>query len=249
MEWARLRRVQNPAGARPERDAAQARDDVDDRTVDHAALAAAPGGEHRAHDAEGEAERPAPVAEDRRRRDRRLAPARGERQHAAQREIVEIVARGLGERAVLPPAGHAAIDEPRIALRAFGGAEPQALHHARPIALDQRVGRLDERHRLLGRFRELEVEDDDPLAAAQGIVGESAVRIAERRLDRATDRDNLGAEVCEHAAGERPRTDALELDDAASPQADESLKGPWARIPARATIRRRPFQHRAAAQA
>ena len=60
-----------------------------------------------------------------------------------------------------------------------------------------------------GRLR---FESHDALSAAQRTFGERPVRIAERRLIRADHRDHLGAEIGEHAAGERTRADPLELD-------------------------------------
>ena len=108
--------------------------------VDDAALAGPAGGENAADDAEGEPERAAGVAEHGRRHDRRGARALRQRQRAGQREIVEVVAGGLRQRPVLSPAGHAAVDEARVALGAVGGPEAEPLHHARPVALDQRVG-------------------------------------------------------------------------------------------------------------
>ncbi len=66
-------------------------------------------------------------------------------QRAGERDVVDVVAGGLRERPVLAPAGHAAVDEPRVAREADVGAEPEPLHHAGPEALDQRVGLLDQR--------------------------------------------------------------------------------------------------------
>ena len=123
------------------------------------------------------------------------------------------MARGLRQRPVLPPAGHPAIDEPRIAFRAIGWAEAEPLHHAGPVALDQRVGLFDQRHRLLDRLGPLEVEDYDPLAASQRQIRVRKVQVVEPRFVRAHDRDHFRALVSQHAAGERPRADALELDD------------------------------------
>ena len=140
------------------------------------------------------------------------------------------MARGLRQRTVLPPAGHAAVDEPRIAPRAFGGAEAKALHDPRPIALDQRVSRLDQAQRLLDRFRALEIEGDHPFSPPKGLVGERALRTADGRLVGADDRDNLGAEVGEHAAGERPWADALELDDVQARKRTNHCRAPKRRI-------------------
>ena len=50
------------------------------------------------------------------------------------------------------------------------------------------------------------------LAASQGIAGRCGIRIAEGRLVRADDDDDLRAMVGQHATGERRRADALELD-------------------------------------
>jgi len=122
------------------------------------------------------------------------------------------VARGLRQRPVLPPAGHAAVDEPGIASGAIGGPEPKALHHARPVALDQRIRRLDHRQRLRNGFGALQVEGDDPLSSPQRTFGERAIGGAEGRLVRANDRDDFCAEIGQHAAGERAWTDPLELD-------------------------------------
>src|ERR1700733_3268405 len=174
----RARRVGHSDGAGGKRDAAEARSDIDDRTIDHATLAAAPGGKDGGDDAEGEAEGAASVAENCRRDARRLTVAGGERQDSAQRKIVEVVTRDLRERTVLPPTGHAAIDQSRIALGAFRGSEPKTLHNAWPIALDQRVGRLYQRQRFLELFGTLQIEGDNPFSPPQGTFGQRAVRIA-----------------------------------------------------------------------
>ena len=133
-----------------------------------ATLTATSGGENSAHDPECKAEPAAPVADNRRRRDRRRAWAGGKRERAAQGQIVEIVTSRLGERPVLPPAGHAAVDKPRIAPGAVGRTEAQALHHPGPVALDQCVGGLDEAERLFDRFRALEIEGDNPFPRRSG---------------------------------------------------------------------------------
>ena len=57
----------------------------------------------------------------------------------------------LRQRAVLAPAGHAAVDQPRVARRQHLGAEAEPLHHAGPKALDQHVGALDQAQRHVAR--------------------------------------------------------------------------------------------------
>src|ERR1700722_1475283 len=207
----RARRVEHSDGAGGKRDAAEARSDIGDRTIDHATLAAAPGGKDGGDYAEGEAEGAASVAENGRRDARRLTVASGERQDTAERKIVEVVARDLRKRTVLPPTRHAAINQSRIALGAFRRREPKTLHNARPIALDQHVGRLYQSQRFLELFGTLQIEGDNPLSPPQGTFGQRPVRIAQRGLVGAYDRDNLGAEIGEHAAGKWTGADPLEL--------------------------------------
>jgi hypothetical protein len=186
---------------------------VENRAIDHASLAASSGGEDSSDHAKGEAQRAASVAKDGRWGDWRLSIAGGERQEAAESQIIEIVGGDLGERTVLPPACHAPIDEARIALGAFPWAEAKALHHARPIALDQRVSRLDQDQGFRDGFGELQIEGDDPLAAPQRTLGQRPVGIAERRLVRADDCDDLRAQIREHATGKWTGPDPLELDN------------------------------------
>ena len=65
-------------------------------------------------------------------------------ERAGERDVVDVVARGLCQRTVLAPTGHAAEDEARVAGQALVGPETEALHDAGPEPLDQRVGLLDE---------------------------------------------------------------------------------------------------------
>ena len=54
------------------------------------------------------------------------------------------------ERAALAPAGHAAVDEARVAGEADVGSDAEAFGDAGPVPLDQDVGALDElQHELL----------------------------------------------------------------------------------------------------
>ncbi len=119
----------------------------------------------------------------------------------------------MSQRAVLSPAGHASVDESRVALGAFRRTEAKALHHARTIALDQRVGCLDQRQRVFDRFGALEIEGDNALSPPQRTFGERPVGIAELGLVRADDCNDLRAEIGQHTSGERTRTDPLELDN------------------------------------
>ena len=62
------------------------------------------------------------------------------------------MAGGLGERALLAPAGHAAIDEARVARQDNVRAEPQSFHHARAKAFDQGIGVSKQVQHLRDRF-------------------------------------------------------------------------------------------------
>ena len=105
---------------------------VDHGGVDHLALAAALGVEQAAHHAEGEEHAAAAeVAHQVQRRHRRLAGPADRLERAGERDVVDVVAGPRRVRAVLAPAGHAAVDELRVAGEHRVGAEAEALHHAR----------------------------------------------------------------------------------------------------------------------
>ena len=119
---------------------------------------------------------------------------------------------GLRHRTVLAPAGHAAVDELRVAGEAHVGAEAEPLGHAGPEALDQRVGLLDEAQHRLDAVGVLQVDADRAPAAVQRLE----VRLVERRrvdLLRPVDAHDVGAHVGEQHPGERARPDPGELDD------------------------------------
>ena len=117
------------------------------------------------------------------------------------------MAGGLRQRAFLAPAGHAAVDQPRIARQHHVGSEAEPLHHAGTKAFDQRVGVGEQVEHLRDRGLVLEVELDDLAAAPrhrfQVLLGADAI-----------ERHDLGAHVGQHHAGERARADAGEFDDA-----------------------------------
>ena len=65
-------------------------------------------------------------------------------ERAGDRDVVEVVAALLGERSRRPPAGHAAVDERRVAGQALVGTDAEPLGHPGPVPLDQDVGALDQ---------------------------------------------------------------------------------------------------------
>jgi len=128
-------------------------------------------------------------------------------QRAGHRDIIDVMAGGLRQRAFLPPPGHAAIDQLRVARQHHVGPEPEPLHHAGAKTFDQRIGIGQQVQRLRDRRLVFQIELDD-LAAAdrdgfQILPGADPV-----------ERHDLGAHVGEHHAGKRTRADAGEFDDA-----------------------------------
>src|SRR6266496_5975396 len=94
--------------------------------------------ENRTDNAEREHEPAAAhVADERRRRPRLSAWWRAERERAGECEVVDVVARRVGERPCLAPARHAPVDELGIARETDVGTEAVALHDAWAEPLDQ----------------------------------------------------------------------------------------------------------------
>ena len=148
----------------------------------------------------------AEIADQVERRHRRFLGAdRGKR--AGDGDVVDVMTGGIGQRAFLAPAGHAAIDEPWIAREHDFRAEAEPLHHAGAKAFDQRIGAGKQVEHLCDRRLVLEVELDHLAAAARD-------RLHALLCTDAIERDDLSAHVGQHHAGERTGTDAGEFDDA-----------------------------------
>ncbi len=160
----------------------------------------------RGEDAEGQQHRAAAeVTHVVERRHRRLARTADGVQRAADRDVVDVVARCVGERAVLAPAGHAAVDQARVARMAFGGSEAQALHHAGAETFDEHVGFRDDVEHGCGRAVRAQVDLQRAAAAREDVVRRSA-------RAGAFDADHLRAHVGEQHRAERPGADARHLD-------------------------------------
>ena len=186
---------------------------VHHRGVDHLALAGFLRLDDAREHAERQIERPAAEIADHAERDRRrLALAAHGVERAGQRDVVQVVARGIGERALLAPAGDAAVDEARIAREARVGPEPEALGDAGAKTFDQRVGALDELQHELDGFGPLQVELDRAAAAQQEVVFARPLQPEiGRRLS--LDADDGRAELGEQHRAHRARPDAGQLDD------------------------------------
>ena len=118
----------------------------------------------------------------------------------------------VGVGTVLAPAGHAAVDEPRVAGEAHVGTDAEPLGDAGPEPLDQRVGPLDQAQHGLDALGVLEVDADRAPAPVED-VGRRRRRVAARHVAGAVDADDVGAHVGEHHGAERAGTDPGELDD------------------------------------
>jgi hypothetical protein len=137
-------------------------------------------------------------------------------QRAADGDVVEVVARGLCERTLLSPAGHAAVDDAGVARQHRIGPEAQALHHAWPVALDEHVGALQQAPDPLVFGGILQVGLHHRAAAAGEVVA-----LAEPPSGT-VDGHDVGAHVRQEHAGKRAGADAGEFDDA---QAGERTTG------------------------
>ena len=61
-------------------------------------------------------------------------------ERAGEREVVDVVPRHLRVRAVLTPARHARVDEPRVAREQVVGSDAEAFRGAGTVDVDERVG-------------------------------------------------------------------------------------------------------------
>lgn len=164
------------------------------------------GGEH----TDDEIERAARVVADEIGRDGgRLAGLADHGEGAGERDVGDVVVGPLGERPVLAPAGHPPVDEPRIAGQRRVGTDTEAFGDARPVALDQDVGALDQIEHPGGSVLGLEVDEHGAFVA----VGEVVRGVdAQPRTAGPVDPDDVGAEVGQEHRGERAGSDACQFD-------------------------------------
>jgi hypothetical protein len=106
------------------------------------------------------------------------------------------VSGALGQRAVLPPAGHPGVHQPRVARPAGVRPDPESLGDAGSVALQQHVGPLDQAQHGLDAGRVLQV-GRDPAPTAQHRV--RSIRGTQlEAAGRPVDANHLGAEVGQH---------------------------------------------------
>jgi len=175
-------------------------------------VAAALDVEDAGEDAQRQVERAAAeVADQRRRRQRCLARLSRVPERPREGDVVEIVAGALRQRPVLPPAGHAAINESGLAGQAGLRPEPEPFHDARPHAFDQRIATFDHAQHQFGSARRLEVDADRLFAAIEDRLPAQAQGSG---LSGSLDEDHLGAHIGEQHARERTGADAGDFENA-----------------------------------
>src|SRR5439155_8310159 len=136
-------------------------------------------------------------------------------QDAGDGQVGEVVAGGTGERAVLAPAGHPAVDEGRVGGVDLGGADAEAFGDAGAEALDQDLGPgRQAQHQIRGAGR-LEVDGDRVPAAPEHVVPGVAAGLGRGQGAGVgtLQPEYVGAEVGEQHPGEGRRPDARQLDD------------------------------------
>ena len=198
-----------PRAHRHEEGSHEQRHAVDHGGVDDLSFPGLAGRQHGRHHAEGQ-QHPAPaeVGHQVERRGRRLAGAADVGEGARHRRVGDVVA-GLGRvRPLLPPPGHAAVDEARVAVEARRRPDAQPFGHAGPEPLDQHVGLGREAQHDLDPVGVLEVDRDRAATPVQHVEAVEA-----RPTSGPVDPHDVGAEIGEHHRRERRRPDARQLDD------------------------------------
>lgn len=197
---------------------------VHDGGVDDLSLAVGAGVLEGGEDADDEVEGAARVVADQVGGDGgRLVRLADHGQGAGEREVGDVVPGALGQRAVLAPAGHPAVDELRVAGEAGVGADAEPFGHSGAVALDEDVGAFGQVEDAGRPLVALEVQEDGALVA----VGDVVRRVdAESRAAGPVDADDVGAEVRQQHGGERPGSDARQLHDPDTGQ--RTVPGCWA---------------------
>ena len=121
--------------------------------------------------------------------------------------VVDVVPGGTGERPVLPPAGHPAVDQSRVAREALVRPETEPLGDAGTVPLYQDIGSLDHPQYRGDRPRPLEVEHHRAPPAV-----ENPVRGGHPIATRAVHAHHVGAEIGEYHPAVRHRPDPGQLD-------------------------------------
>src|SRR5690606_31119928 len=178
---------------------------IDHRGIHYLTFARTLGFERGADDTERQQHAAAAeIADEVDRRHRLLAFDADGVQRAGQRDVVDVVTGGFRHRTVLTPAGHAAIDQFRIALEADIRTKAETFGDAGTIAFVDHVGLVDQFQQgfqALGGFQ----VDDDALAVALQRISRVGGGIG------ALDGNDFRAHVAQHHAAERTWADAQQF--------------------------------------
>jgi hypothetical protein len=197
---------------------------VDHRRIHHLAAPGCLTFEKRSHHAEGQVQRPAAiVAHQVQRRKRRATGRANGMQRTGQRDVVQVVPGGRCQRPLLAEAGHAPVDQARVARLAFGRAETHALGRAGAKTLQQHIGRVRQAQHGLAPGRLARI-DGHRAPAAQVDFEAARQREPQAAGRQAVDEHHVRAQVGEQLPAQRHRADAGQLDD---PQA---FQGPFGRL-------------------
>ena len=142
-----------------------------------------------------------------------VGPADG-MQQAGQRDVVDVVAGHLRQRAVLAPPCHPSVDHTGIDGRDIIGTETEAFGDAGTEAFDDDIGPGDQIHDRLFVRGIFQVRLDHR-AVAQELVGDLSLF---GKLAGALDPHDVCAQISQHHRCVRPGADACELDHAYSAQ-------------------------------
>jgi hypothetical protein len=118
----------------------------------------------------------------------------------------------VGQRPFLAPAGHASVDQARIAFETNFGTETEAFHHTRSKAFDDHVGLIDESQYDLDAFGFLQIDTDASTTTGEHISGRLA-GISTANAIRAIDPNDLRTHVREHHPAKGTRADARYFQD------------------------------------
>ncbi|MCY1435205.1 hypothetical protein D9M71_512910 [compost metagenome] len=191
---------------------------IDDGGIDHRALAGLPSVENAGEQADGQVQRTTTdVADQGDGRRRCFASGTAVVQRTGQGDVIVVMAGRVGHRAMLPPAGHAPVDQARVTGTAFFRPQAQALHDTRAHTLDQDVGTFDELEYDFTPFWCFQVSHDRALATVER-VAHGIFLTGDRGGCTALDSDHIGAQIGQVHGTERPWADATNFYDLDSRQ-------------------------------
>ncbi len=164
--------LERPVALHPPHHLSEDADTVHHRGVDHLALAGSLPLVQRGDDAEQHEHRAtAEVGHQVQRRDGRPVAVADGMQRPGLRQVVDVVARGLRERAVLTPPGDAREDQPRVDRRALVRPDAEPLARAGAEAVEQHVGLRDEVQQQLRVVLDVEVDGALPAVHQVDVLG------------------------------------------------------------------------------